>query len=162
MIKRVVHKGSLIDVETGEIFEFQYNPQTIKDSNGAVWTKNMVQGKHHPLLQYAGGSGRKISFDLRFYMGYRNKTVLEQVNWLRSLCYPDTLSDAIPHRAPHRVVLNMGNLYKGLVCVVETAEIEWGSLMTSQLDPQEALVQIVLEEFRIENVGWHQVRQGDA
>lgn len=157
MFRAVPDRGSIVDVTTAESLEFTFNPEEISELDGAEWAKQKVQGVHHPRLQYGSGRGRQVSLVLRLYGPHKNKTVRQQVNWLRSLAYPDLEIDAVPHRPPHRVILNLGNLYRRETWVVEDVNVEWGQF-TPDLEPITAVVKLTLTEHRVAAVGFREVR----
>lgn len=151
--------GSLVDTVTGEVFEFTYNPASVGVTEGAEYAEMQVQGVHHPRYQYAGGKGRVLNFSLTLYGPHGGRSVREQVNWLRSLAYPDLEIDAVPHRPPHRVILNLGQLYRRLVCVVVDTNHTWQEF-TPELEPIKAEVALTLNEFKARAVGYREVRDG--
>ena len=103
----------LVDVETGQRLEFQYNPNDIVDEKSTAYAAIKIPGLSHPRYQYVAGEPRKITFQLRFFKG----PVKESVDWLRSLLYPEHAGTTLAN-APHKVLFLFGDLYPGVLCVV--------------------------------------------
>lgn len=160
MFDQPYERGYFID-ENGGVYDFQFNPESIKDSSSAVWANHDIHGGSHPRIQYAGSKGRNLKFTLRFYGSNKNgMTCRQQVNWLRSCVYPDTSAGSIPHRAPPRVFMNLGRLYQGLLIVIRDVDITWSNHMTRDLEPIEASADLSVSEFTVPSVDYRQVRTG--
>ena len=50
----------------GDVFVFQYWPNTITDSDETTYTEKLIPGGSHPLQQWVGGGSRTLSFDAVF------------------------------------------------------------------------------------------------
>jgi len=132
-------KGCLVDVETRERLEFQYNPSEIGDSKSSKYADITVPGISHPRHQYISGGNRQITFKLSFFKG----NVKEKVNWLQSLLYPEH-SGSVLKSPPHRVIFIFGELYPEVVCIVRSVKARYFNLFeTETLIPQQAEVDIV-------------------
>ncbi len=103
----------LVDVDTGDYLDFQYNPNDIVDEKSTAYAAIKIPGMSHPRYQYVAGEPRKIGFKLVFFKG----SVKESVDWLRSLLYPEHAGTMLKN-APHRVIFMFGDLYPGVLCVV--------------------------------------------
>mgnify|MGYP001156676434 CR=1 FL=1 len=133
----------LVDVDTGERLEFQYNPNDITDEKSTAYAAVKVPGMSHPRYQFVAGEARKIAFKVEFFKGQ----VKENVRWLQSLQYPDHGGPMLKN-APHRVLFIFGDLFPGVVCIVPSVKARFFHLFDqTTLDPQRAEVDILLEEY---------------
>jgi hypothetical protein len=55
-------RGYIVDVETRERLEFQYNPSDIGDDKSAQFADIRIPGISHPRQQFVAGGGRHITF----------------------------------------------------------------------------------------------------
>jgi len=133
----------LVDVDTGERLEFQYNPNEISDEKSTAYAAIKVPGMSHPRYQFVAGEARKISFKVEFFKG----PVKERVRWLQSLQYPEHDGTMLKN-APHRVLFIFGDLFPGVVCIVPSVKARFFHLFDqSTLAPQRAEVDVTLEEY---------------
>ncbi len=147
-------KGYLIDVDGGGDMEFQYNPSEVVDDKATMFAAIRVPGMSHPRYQYVSGEPRKIVFRLHFFKG----PVRDHVNWLRSLLYPEHAGTML-ETAPHRVLLVFGDLFPGVLCIVRQVKARFHGLFEPDtLLPQQAEVDVVLEEYIDESVSVGEVR----
>lgn len=147
-------KGYLIDVQTGKRLIFQLNPSEISDDKSTSYAAIKIPGMSHPRYQYVSGEARRISFKLELFKGQ----VKQQVDWLRSLQYPEHTGSLLTS-APHRVLLFFGSLYPGIICIVTQVKIRYFSLFDKDnLLPQRAEVEISLEEYKEHSVNWRTIR----
>lgn len=148
--------GYLVDVDTGERLQFQYNPSEITDEKGTEYASIKIPGMSHPRYQYVSGEPRKISLRIGLFKG----PVKEQVHWLRSLLYPEHAGTMLKN-APHRVLLIFGDLYPSINCIVRQLRARYFNLFDHDtLLPQQAEVELTLEEYVEESVNWSEVRRG--
>jgi hypothetical protein len=147
-------QGYLIDVDGGGDLEFQYNPSEVLDDKATMFAAIRVPGMSHPRYQYVSGEPRKIVFRLHFFKG----PVRERVAWLQSLLYPEHAGTML-ETAPHRVLLVFGDLFPGVLCIVRQVKARFHGLFEPEtLLPQQAEVDIVLEEYIDESVSVGEVR----
>ena len=147
-------KGYLIDSESGDELEFQYNPSDVVDEKSTNFAAIRIPGMSHPRYQYVAGEPRKIAFRLQFFKG----EVREKVAWLQSLQYPEH-ADTMLKNAPHRVIFVFGELFPGVLCVVRDVKARFHGLFEPEtLLPQQADVDVVLEEYVDESVPYSEVR----
>ena len=92
-------KGYLVDADTGERLEFQYNPNSISDEKSTDYATIKIPGMSHPRYQYVAGEPRRIAFKVELFKG----PVKQKVDWLRSLQYPEHAGTMLKN-APHRVL----------------------------------------------------------
>jgi hypothetical protein len=148
--------GYLVDVDTGERLEFQYNPSEITDEKGTDYAAIKIPGMSHPRYQYIAGEPRKICLRIGLFKG----PVKDQVHWLRSLLYPEHAGTMLKN-APHRVLLIFGDLFPSVTCVVRQVRARYFNLFDRDtLLPQQAEVELTLEEYVDESVNWSEVRRG--
>ena len=144
----------LVDVQTRQRLEFQYNPNDIVDEKSTAYATIKIPGLSHPRYQYVAGEPRKITFKLQFFKG----PVKERVDWLRSLLYPEHEGTKLKS-PPHRVLFLFGELYPGVECVVRQVKVRFFHLFDrDNLQPQHAEVDVVLEEYIDQSVGYREVR----
>jgi len=147
-------KGYLIDVDGGGELEFQYNPSEVVDDKATMFAAIRVPGMSHPRYQYVSGEPRKIVFRLQFFKG----PVKQRVTWLQSLLYPEHAGTMLEH-APHRVLFVFGSLFPGVQCIVRQVKARFHGLFEPDtLLPQQADVDVVLEEYIDESVNVNEVR----
>jgi hypothetical protein len=147
-------KGYLVDAETRERLEFQYNPGEIGDDKAAHFADLKVPGISHPKHQFISGGNRRITFKLFLFKG----DVKQRVAWLQSLLYPEH-SGAMLKSSPHRVIFIFGELYPGVVCLVRRVKARYLSLFDrNSLAPQQAEVEVTLDEWAEESVDYNTVR----
>jgi len=147
-------KGYLIDADGDGELEFQYNPSEIVDDKATNFAAIRIPGMSHPRYQYVSGEPRKIVFKLQFFKG----DVQQKVSWLQSLLYPE-YADTMLKTAPHRVILVFGDLFPGVLCILRQAKARFHGLFEPDtLTPQQADVDVVLEEYVDESVPYSEVR----
>lgn len=91
-------KAVLVNIETSERFEFQFNPETFTESFGVNYAKHVVPGLGYQILQYINTNNNVIP--LTIYLSdlaaisetaggsaFQMK-VEEAKKFLQSLCYP--------------------------------------------------------------------------
>lgn len=133
----------LVDVDTGERLEFQYNPNEIVDEKSTAYASIKVPGMSHPRYQFVAGEARRISFKIELFRG----PVKERVKWLQSLQYPEHDGTMLKN-APHRALFIFGDLFPGVICIVPSVKARFfHSFDQATLAPQRAEVDITLEEI---------------
>ena len=70
-------KGYLVDADTGERLEFQYNPNSISDEKSTDYATIKIPGMSHPRYQYVAGGARQLNFKISLFM----KDVKKNVEW---------------------------------------------------------------------------------
>lgn len=144
----------LVDIETGDYLDFQYNPHEITDDKSTSFATIKIPGMSHPRYQFVAGEARKLNFKLQFFKG----PVRENVAWLQSLLYPEHAGTMLKN-APHKVLLIFGDLYPGVTCVVRQVKARFFNLFDrDSLLPQQAEVDLSLEEYIDESVNYAEVR----
>ena len=147
-------KATLVDVDTGEYLEFQYNPSEIADDKSTAYAVIKIPGMSHPRYQFVAGEARTIRLKVQFFKG----PVKDKVSWLHSLLYPEHAGSMMKN-APHRVLLMFGDLYTEVIWVVKQVNVRYHTMFDqSTLEPQGADVDLVLEEVVDESVSMQEVR----
>lgn len=146
--------GFLVDADTGQYLEFQFNPNYLSDEKATAYAAIRIPGMSHPRYQYIAGEPRKIAFKVELWKG----DVKGRVDWLRSLLYPEHAGTML-RNAPHRVLLFFGDLFPGVLCIVREVKVKYFHLFDREtLLPQHAEVDLVLEEYVDESVDFSEVR----
>lgn len=146
--------GYLIDADGEGTLEFQYNPSEVVDEKATHFAAIRIPGMSHPRYQYVAGEPRRIVFKLQFFKG----PVKERVNWLQSLLYPEHADTMLRH-APHRVLFVFGSLFPNVLCIVREVKARFFGLFEPEtLLPEQADVDIVLEEYIAQSVDFSEVR----
>jgi len=147
-------KGYLVEAETQEIFEFQYNPSTISDEKSSAYATIKIPGMSHPRYQFISGEARKIQFTLKLF----GKNVKKNASWLQSLQYPE-YENGVLKKTPHPVIFILGDLYPGTTCIVRSVKVIYSKLFDKEsLLPLNAEVSITLEESVKDSVNYLEVR----
>jgi len=147
-------KAYLVDITNRERLEFQYNPSEIGDTKSSKYADITVPGISHPRHQYIAGGARQITFKISFFKG----NVKKKVNWLQSLLYPEH-SGSMLKSPPHRVIFIFGELYPEVVCIVRSVKVRYFNLFQENLAPQQAEVDIVLDEWVDNSVSYNDIRK---
>ena len=64
---RASTRSYIINNDTGEKMEFQFNPESVPYSRSARYTGIVAPGMSYPLTQYSGGEAREFSFEVFYY-----------------------------------------------------------------------------------------------
>ncbi len=144
----------LVDVDTGDYLDFQYNPNDIVDEKSTAYAAIKIPGMSHPALPVR----RRGAAQDRLQGGCSRGPVKESVDWLRSLLYPEHAGTMLKN-APHRVIFMFGDLYPGVLCVVRQVKARFFHMFDrDNLLPQHAEVDVVLEEYIDQSVDCSEVR----
>lgn len=57
----------LVDVDTGDYLDFQYNPNDIVDEKSTAYAAIKIPGMSHPRYQYVAGEPRKNGFNWGYF-----------------------------------------------------------------------------------------------
>jgi hypothetical protein len=114
-----VFKAGIVDINTGELRKFQYNPETLKDDRFVTIASIAVPGLNTPRYQFVAGGDTTVSFSL--FLNALNhpkggQGILDDIIWLRSRTFP-TRSSNVLQVAPSKVMLVWPGLYnvKGIL-----------------------------------------------
>ena len=149
------------DLETGEYVELQFNPQKLKLSLEASWSRVQTPGSSFQDLQF-GGTGNIIfeEFEVRYdALGAAGPDLIDKQNFLLSLLYPPQDVDAVATGAPPRVLVS----WPGWIAVKTTVpkiEIDFSRFaFDGEPTPTYFTAKVKLEERRTTRIGFSQVRQ---
>ena len=91
-------KGSLINLTTGDEFQFQFNPATLEEAFEAKFNRKQINGLSHEPMSYKNTSNNVIPLELYMsqlmqdvkagHAGSRPYIATERKRWLQSLVYP--------------------------------------------------------------------------
>ncbi len=146
-------KGQFTVLGRGITRKFMFNPPEISETKGVKVGSGEVPGASHPIIQFGAGGERNIKFELhldgdagRVALGGSTLSVAEDIRFYQSLVYPGEYGKSgMVAVFPYLVLFTFGELYKGVPCLVRTADpkiIMW----TPKLEPQVAKVNIQLTE----------------
>lgn len=119
MAEQKIFKAGILDLNTGQLKEFQYNPEKLKDDRFATYSSITIPGLNTPRYQFVSGGETVVQFDL-FLNALNHKNggqgILEDIIWLRSRTFP-TRSGNILKVAPAKIMLIWPGLYnvKGIL-----------------------------------------------
>jgi hypothetical protein len=170
-------------VETGEVWQFMFNPPTLRDQKGLALPDQPVPGMSHPVTQYAGGGARMVSFEL-YLDGDRgrvgqgqgslqnraqassdaslpgSKSIENEIKFWQSLRYPSrTEGLGLPDIRPPRVLFTFGTLFTGMLCQVDRCEVNV-TYWTVNLEPMKATLDVALKEVVSRSVPRSAIYQG--
>jgi len=149
-------KGRFVQVSTGIIVPFMFNPTTVARDHGWSWSEQAIPGRSHPFYQGGTGMAESISFTL-FLDGDRGRSdrrrslaevgfqdvpidLSPEINQLRQLKLPHDVEFDGAYGVPDRLLLNLGTWFSGQVQLdsVNDRVTEW----TPKLEPLRAEVDI--------------------
>jgi hypothetical protein len=138
-------RGRITNARTANFVEFLYNPTKISDKKGVNLSEDLIPGFATPLIHYASGKTRVISFSL-FLCGesslrFRGVNLLNgarpepvekaldypitgELDFFRSFEYPVDPSLPGSDGGVDKVLLTYGPRYQALKCIMESADIE--------------------------------------
>jgi hypothetical protein len=142
-----VTRGRITNRRTGYTIYFGLNPNRIQNKKGISLSEDMIPLSSHPLIRYAGGKARTITFSLelngelisRRRQQVRNGlyeessnpfSVAGEIQHYRSLIYPVSKEEGGSGDVD-RLVLNYGTLFRQVVCFVTDVEDD-----TTQWSPE--------------------------
>jgi hypothetical protein len=154
-------RGFIVDTQTNERLEFQYNPIELTDSIASGWVKQKAPGSTHPRLQWSGGGERSWSFKLQLFReSTDDEEVMKRVSWLQSLMYPKYDDSGQLERGPAICKFVFGKLYSTQV-IVDKCDVKYYKLFTPALLPLLADVDLRLVEYEPEARSFDQIRPGE-
>ena len=125
-----------------------FNPTEVEWGHTPEYTTTTVPGQSHPVYHWGSGGEELIKFELYFDgdrgsvgRGKENLTLQDELRWYRSLEFPAGagLSDPTAIEA-YRVILTLGELFEGKVCVVKKA----GPIKIKKFTPKMGAVQMAI------------------
>ena len=146
-------KGRFTLYDSEESRDFMFNPNMIVDGKPATFGVVSIGGSSHPIYQFGSGDEHAISFEL-YLDGDRGRvgkvrdtlSIADDLNWYKSLTYPDTYNNGIAAVAPQKVLWTFGNYATSVLVIVVSAQINV-TMFTPDLDPVRATIAIELKEI---------------
>lgn len=153
-------KGVLIDSIDGTKIEFQYIPEKINRDDSPKYAQFDVIGRSHPLYQFVSGGERKVSFELGFHWEQNAQEVEQKISWLRSITYPDLGGGSDIKKAPHPVILLVGELFKDTIFILKSIKTEYHTLFDQASGlPCYAKASLELAEYQTVNINFKTIRR---
>ena len=142
-------RGGIIPLEGGgNQIMFQWNPAQISGPNvKPKYAEIEVAGREVPYLQYSNGSTITYTFDLDVSRGDNGPGYVKGVVEALSELTRPTIRGQGMNRAP-RVLFIFGSLFSKVCVIAEVSPVYKGLFNPLTLDPYEAMVHIVLNEYR--------------
>lgn len=102
--------------------EFECEPDDISDSSaGASYSSSSVQGRSAPYIGYENNESRSVSFSVTLHDDLCKEGIINTVNRLKSLTYPEYKDGVI---TPPKVLIHIGNNIKGYF-VINSVSVGW-------------------------------------
>lgn len=95
-------KAYLIDYETQEKIELQYNPIGWKDDRAVEYASHTLPGLSHPIMTFVSGGERVFKADIKIN-AVTNPNAPYLIHWIRARTYPERFENMIKE-VPHRVL----------------------------------------------------------
>jgi hypothetical protein len=111
-----IEKAYLVDYNTAEKLEFQYNPNEWEDNRSVNYSTITIPGISHPVYQFTAGGERIVKFVLITNAMYKKNAPFEISHWIRARTYP-VRSDFVLENAPPRVVFIWPNAISMLAII---------------------------------------------
>lgn len=112
-----VAKAYIIDYETQEKIELQFNPKEWYDERSVNYAEHNIPGISHPVLQFTNGGDRIFKADIHMNSMF-DENAPYIAHWIRARTYPER-SENILLNAPHRVVFVYPNSMWILGVIIE-------------------------------------------
>jgi Contractile injection system tube protein len=157
-----VKRGRITNKRTANYVEFLYNPTSISDKKGNNWVEDASPNQAHPLIHFASGKVRNITFTLNLCGESRirrsgatltngafadddptSMSIAGEIEYYQSLEYP--VDPKLPGSTggPDLVLFSFGRRYNALECAMEVGVDE--SEYDPNLNPTRAALQISLK-----------------
>lgn len=145
--------------------QFPSMPESFSDSKTPNWNSHEIVGRWTPIRGYSSSGPRTISILLTFYSsvdsgdnGNTERNVLDQINKLRSLTYPNYDGYAY---SPDPVLLRLGKMVF-MKCIVTAFDTNWRAPW--DLDEEVSMVaevSMTFEEVNMDPLDCLMVERGD-
>lgn len=127
-IIRTPPKLTIVNLDTAEIHEVQYNPTELNEKVAASFAEVEIPGLGHQPEQFSSTANFEVSFSLRydaigFFGGNGVQRVKDARKFIYSLLYPRMLTGAITRAGPPRVQLIMPHFWS-FTCKFHTADLK--------------------------------------
>lgn len=112
-----IAKAYIIDYETQEKIELQYNPKEWQDNRTVNYAEHNIPGISHPVLQFVNGGDRIFEAEI-FLNSMYDKNAPYIAHWIRARTYPERVNRILTY-APHRVLFIYPNAISILGVIIE-------------------------------------------
>lgn len=138
----------ITNLSTGRTFEVQFNPENFTEQIDVNYSRHVVPGLSHEVLQYIGTKNDKFEMDLFFKADTRDRVVrnLAARRQLQSYCYPKRTTDALIGSGPPRILF-VWPQFISLTCVLTGVGFTYSRFSPSGL-PLEFTASVKIEEIR--------------
>ena len=114
-------RGTLTDVETGELVSFDINPEVFSDEKSTEFASIDIPGMSHPRIQYTGGGERTLSFSVSLHHGVTND-IQGSIRCLQAWLYAEYSGGRLK-RAPHRLLLAISDTWQDELWVMRSCSV---------------------------------------
>jgi hypothetical protein len=175
---RKVRRGRITNARTTESLEFLYNPTSINEKLGATYVSDDIPGGSDPLLTFASGKAKVVTFSLQLcgesslrrrgkqitndaLRGFDPKVtpydITGEIEFFKQFCYPtDPNVQQRANGGPDRLLLSFGRVFQAVPCLLEDLDVDMTEF-TPDLDPSRAVLKLTLKRYVTETVYSHQV-----
>lgn len=125
-IHEKVFKAAIVDLNTGEVKQFQHNPDQWTDERFVEYATNTIPGISMPRYQFVAGGETIIRFRLWVNaLNHKNggSGILNEFMWYRKKTYP-IRSYNILKVAPPKVLFIWPGMYSSK-CIISSCNAEW-------------------------------------
>jgi hypothetical protein len=81
---------------TGTNITFKFYPEEVEDTHSSSFSQKEILGRSTPLLAYSGGGPREVSFSVILHDDFCDDGIINTVNKLKGLTYPEYDSGVVP------------------------------------------------------------------
>jgi hypothetical protein len=162
-ISRTPPRGTLMNLENQEIFEFQFNPTTLEESIRVRYSRINVPGLSHQRLQYDGTANMTIPLELfmsqlaqdlqQNAQGTTPHVAGSRKKFLQALAYPIAIGQAPPQ------VLFIWPRMVSIVAVVTRITFQHKRFSSRTAATTELIARLDLEEDRDMAIRMEEIRR---
>lgn len=105
---------------TGSTIEFELIPEEITDNYSATFDQQDIRGRSNPIQGYNSSGPRTISYTIQLHDDYCKTGILDTVNKLRALTYPEYGGVIIPPKC----YVRFGNMI-GTKAITTSVGVTW-------------------------------------
>ena len=113
-------KGYIKNLDTGNILNFQYNPETFEYSRGATYVEMVAPGMSYPTTQYVHGNARTFPIELFLFDKPYSGIIDSHKDFIEGLLPPETNDSS--YTRPPSMLFVYGDFIKK--CVLEELNIK--------------------------------------
>lgn len=143
-----VFKMSISNLNTGETFRAQFNPEKLEESLESTYAEIDVPGLSHKPMQFSNTSNEEFTTELfwRATKPAELEAMRQARRFLKSLCFPRRDADTVAGGAPPRVLFVWPRMLS-LVCAVKSVKFSH-ELFTSLGQARVSRATLTLSEIR--------------